>query len=182
MTLVRALARPMLATVFVVQGAQVLRDPEPVVGKSKTLVDRLRPALERYVPWLPTDPKALVRVNAATQVVAGLALATGSFPRASSLALAASLVPTTAAGHRFWDEDDPAQRRAQRIQFLKNVSLAGGLLIAGVDTAGKPGVAWRTRRAAKDATRAARTARREAKLAVRAARADARRTAHELVA
>ena len=47
--------------------------------------------------------------------------------------------------------------------------MLGGLLIAAGDTEGKPGVAWRARRAAKDARREARhlaaTARREAKLA-----------------
>ena len=83
--------------------------------------------------------------------------------------LAASLVPTTAAGHRFWEESDPAQRANQRIHFFKNVSMLGGLMIASVDTEGKPGVAWRARRAARDARREARhvagTARREARLA-----------------
>jgi len=83
--------------------------------------------------------------------------------------LAATLVPTTAAGHRFWEEEDPAQRSNQRIHFFKNVSMLGGLIIAGVDTEGRPGVAWRARRAAQDARREARhlaaTARREARLA-----------------
>jgi putative oxidoreductase len=47
--------------------------------------------------------------------------------------------------------------------------MLGGLIIAAVDTEGRPGVAWRARRAAKDARREAShlaaTARREAKLA-----------------
>ena len=45
----------------------------------------------------------------------------------------------------------------------------GGLLLAGVDTDGKPGIAWRARRAATDVQREARQlakdARREARLA-----------------
>src|SRR5512134_1156506 len=168
MTLVRLVARPMLASVFVVQGVQVLRDPNPLVPRSQPVLDRLQPYLKRYAPSLPSDPAALVRLNAAAQVGAGLALATGRLPRLSSLVLAASLVPTTAAGHPFWDVDDPAQRSQQRIHFLKNVALAGGLLIAGVDTEGKPGLPWRARRAARDAQRAARMARREARLATRA--------------
>ena len=57
----------------------------------------------------------------------------------------------------------------QRIQFLKNVSMFGGLLLASVDTEGKPGVAWRARRAATDvkreARRLAKDARHEARLA-----------------
>jgi hypothetical protein len=47
--------------------------------------------------------------------------------------------------------------------------MMGGLMLAAVDTEGKPGVAWRARRAAADVRREARglarTARREAKLA-----------------
>jgi hypothetical protein len=47
--------------------------------------------------------------------------------------------------------------------------MLGGLIIAAGDTEGKPGVAWRARRAARDARREAGhlagTARREAKLA-----------------
>ena len=78
-------------------------------------------------------------------------------------------MPTTAAAHRFWEESDPAERSSQRIHFFKNVSIVGGLMIASLDTEGKPGVVWRTRRAARDARREARhlaaSARREAKLA-----------------
>ena len=64
-------------------------------------------------------------------------------------------MPTTAAGHRFWEEQDPAERAQQRIHFFKNVSMLGGLIIAAGDTEGQPGVAWRARRAAKDARREA---------------------------
>jgi putative oxidoreductase len=51
----------------------------------------------------------------------------------------------------------------RRIQFLKNASMLGGLLIAAADTAGSPSLAWRSRHAA-------RTARRDLRLAARAAR------------
>jgi uncharacterized membrane protein YphA (DoxX/SURF4 family) len=102
-------------------------------------------------------------------VLAGLALATGRFPRISSLVLAASLVPTTYAGHAFWEEKDKAAMKAQRIQFFKNISMLGGLLLAGVDTAGKPGVAWRARHTAHDVRREtrhlAKQARKEARIA-----------------
>ena len=60
-------------------------------------------------------------------------------------------MPTTAAGHRFW-EHEGANRQQQLIHFLKNVGLVGGLLIAAVDTEGKPSVGWRARRAARTAT------------------------------
>ena len=116
-----------------------------------------------------TDPKTLVRINAAAQIAAGLALATGRMPRLSALTLAATLVPTTAAGHRFWEESDPDAKANQRTHFFKNVSMLGGLMIAAVDTEGRPGLAWRAKRAARDVRREAKhvrkSATREAKLA-----------------
>ena len=83
-----------------------------------------------------------------SKIVAGTMLAFGKFPRLASTALAASLVPTTLAGHRFWEEDDPEVRAQQQIHFLKNVGLLGGLLIAAADTHGKPSLGWRARKAA----------------------------------
>lgn len=168
------IARPMLASIFVVQGAQRLRDPEPGIAAAATFSDRFGPTLQKRAPQLPTDPKTLVRINAGVQIGAGLALATGRVPRLASLALLSSLVPTTWAAHAFWNVDDPELRSIQKVQAMKNVGIAGGLLIAAVDTEGKPGLPWRARRAAKDAKRATKTAKREATFATRAAKREAK--------
>jgi uncharacterized membrane protein YphA (DoxX/SURF4 family) len=117
----------------------------------------------------------LVRLNAAVQLGAGLLLATGRFPRLAALALAGSLVPTTLAGHRFWEESDPQAKTNEIHHFIKNLSILGGLLVAAVDTGGRPSLRWRTRRAAretaKDVGRASRVARLEAKVAAKGAQA-----------
>jgi len=171
MTIMRLLARPMLASTFVVGGIEALRNASSRATKAEPVIDKIIPVAQRAMPSapIPTDPATLVRINGAAQIAAGLLLATGRAPRLSATVLAASLIPTTAAGHRFWEEGDPAARANQRTHFFKNVSMLGGLLIASVDTEGKPGVAWRARRVAKDARREAghfaATARREAKLA-----------------
>jgi len=171
MTISRLLARPMLASMFVVGGVNALRNAESRAKAAAPVTEKLVPLAERFVPKapIPSEPVTLVRINGAAQVLAGLTLATNRAPRLSAAVLAASLVPTTAAGHRFWEETDPQQRANQKIHFFKNVSMLGGLIIAAGDTDGKPGVVWRTRRAARDARREARhlaaTARREAKLA-----------------
>ena len=68
-----------------------------------------------------------MRANGLGMVVAGSALALGIKPKLSALALIGLLIPTTLAGHAFWDEDPQAASR-QRIQFLKNAGLIGGLL------------------------------------------------------
>ena len=91
---------------------------------------------------LPFDGETYIRANAAVQVGAGILLASGRLPRLSSAALAATLVPTTLAHHRFW-EAEGEERRVQRIEFQKNLSLIGGLLLAAADTEGRPGLRWR---------------------------------------
>lgn len=55
-------------------------------------------------------------------------LAIGIAPRLSAAALAGLLVPTTVAGHAFWNEADAAARGQQRIQFFKNLCMLGGPL------------------------------------------------------
>ena len=171
MTITRLLARPMLASIFVVGGVNALRNTERHAANAKPVADRVVPLAQKAVPGvpLPTDAATLVRINAGAQLLAAAALATGRVPRLSATVLAASLVPTTFAGHRFWEETDPQAKATQRVQFAKNASVLGGLLLAGVDTEGKPGLAWRARRAAADVRREARQvakdARREAKLA-----------------
>ena len=161
----------MLASVFVIGGANALRNAPALAPAAKAVTDPLVPKAQEAAPQvsLPEDPVTWVRINGGVQVVAGLALATGRLPRLSAALLAVSLAPTTYAGHRFWEVEDAGERQTQTIHFFKNLSLAGGLVIAAGDTDGKPGVAWRAGRAAKDARREAKhlaaTARREAKLA-----------------
>jgi putative oxidoreductase len=169
MTVTRLLARPMLASMFVVGGVSALKNTESAAQAAKPVTDKMVPMIRKAVPNAPSDPKTWVRINGATHIVAGLALATGRAPRLAALTLAATTVPTTVAGHPFWQERDPEARAGQKVHFFKNVSMLGGLLVAGVDTAGKPGLAWRAKRAASDVRREAKhakkTAGREARLA-----------------
>ena len=171
MTPTRLLARPLLASMFVVGGVNAFRNADSMATKAARVTDRVVPFVQRTVPAapIPTDPRTLVRANAAVHLLAAAGLATGRAPRLSATVLAASLVPTTLAGHPYWTETDPATRANQRIHFWKNVSMLGGLILAGVDTEGRPGLAWRAghaaRAARRDSRRLARAARREAKLA-----------------
>ena len=181
MTLVRFIARPMLASLFIVQGLKTLRDPDSMVARAKPVTDRITPLLEKYAPQVTTETRTLVRINAGIHVVAGAMLATGTFSRVAAAALAGSMVPTTLAGHPFWEIEDPDEKRSQRLQFLKNVGMTGGLLLATVDTEGRPGIPWRARRAALDAQRMAKTYKREAKLTARATKAEVKGKARDLL-
>ena len=156
MTVSRLIARPMLASIFVVGAAAALKNTSATGSKADAVTSRLVPLARKAGIPLPEDPETLVKLNAGVQIGAGLALATGRAPRLSAALLAASLVPTTAAGHRFWEADDEATRSQQRLHFFKNLAIVGGLIIAAGDTDGRPGVRWRARHAAKDARREAR--------------------------
>lgn len=158
MTLVRRLARPMLASMFITGGIEALRNPQPRAHKAGPMATKIA---AKMPVQLPQDPVDLVRADAAVKVGAGSMLAIGKFPRLSALALAGSLVPTTFAGHPYWEEKDPALRANQKIHFFKNVSMLGGLLIAAADTGGRPSVGWRARHAAEESRQAARRARRK---------------------
>lgn len=170
MTPVRLLARPLLASVFISGGINALRAPVAHGAKAEPVVDAVAEPL-----GLPEDPELLAQVNGGVMIGAGILLALGKAPRLSSAALAATLIPTTYAGHRFWEATDEAERDGQRIHFMKNLGLLGGLALAAVDTEGRPGVLWRARGAA-------RTAKREAQATVRVAKAETHRARAEVKA
>lgn len=175
---VRTAARAMLATIFVVSGVRVLIAPGSRLDAARRVTDRVGPLLEKVDPRIPTDAATLVRAKAATDVVAGLALASGHFTRPAAAVLAVNLVPTTFAGHPFWTLPKP-EREPQLTHFLKNLGLLGGLLLAAADTQGKPNLRYRTThavdRSQRSVKRALRTAKREARIAALTASA-ARKT------
>jgi putative oxidoreductase len=147
MPLIRAAARPMLAAMFVTGGLDALLHPKAKAPAAA----KVAPRFAAHLPFpLPEDPVQLVRINGGVQLAAGLSLATGRFPRLSSLILAASLVPTTLAGHRFWEKSETGERKAQQQQFAKNLSMLGGLLIAAVDLEGRPGLKHRSHDAVRE--------------------------------
>jgi uncharacterized membrane protein YphA (DoxX/SURF4 family) len=123
--LIHTLARLALAWVFVHGGQDVFRHPEPRAKTGGPFVDSLR----GFVPFLPEDTIVLVRANAGLMVVAGTLLALGKVPRLAAVVLAASLVPTTLAGHRFWTIQEPQPRAQQVIHVNKNMAMLGGLLL-----------------------------------------------------
>ncbi|MCY0939953.1 MULTISPECIES: DoxX family protein [Streptomyces] len=143
MAVLRMLARPLLAAPFVTGGLRTLRRPEAVAELAQPVVR----AVGDRIPALAGDPLKLARLSGAVQVGAGLLLATGRAPRLASLALAATLVPTSLSSHAFWEAEDREERARLRVHFLADLSVLGGLLIAAADTHGKPSLAYRSRHA-----------------------------------
>lgn len=172
MTLVRAIGRTMLSSYFVLSGIRAIRSPEQFVDDAQPVTDRLVPAIKRYAPaevagFVPQDTATLVRVNGAVQVAGGLAMATGKGRRIGAGLLALSMIPTTLARHPFWTRDDPQEKAHDRQQFVKNISLLGGVIIAARDTEGQPGLIWRANEGRELVARRGRRARKAAKKALK---------------
>jgi putative oxidoreductase len=142
---VRSIARSLLASMFIVGGLDALRRPKQLAPVAEDVAE---PVAEQA--GIDTSTENLVKINGAVQLGGGAMLALGVLPRPAALALAGTLVPTTLAAHRFWEEEGEA-RTAQMIHFLKNAGLLGGLLLAALDTGGRPSVFWSTKQAASGA-------------------------------
>jgi putative oxidoreductase len=123
MSLVQRLARVALAAPFVWLGYEAASEPG----------SRVELAAKLGVP----EPELAVKVNGAAMVAGGLALATGVLPKTAAAGLVASMIPTTLAGHSFWQHEDPQLRKTNRIQFLKNLGLIGGLLAVAASGRGR---------------------------------------------
>ena len=122
MSLTRRLARPLLASIFLSSAAGQLKDQSYIAGAIR----------EAGL----AEPEKLAKAHVYGNLVGGLALATNRFPRLAALGLAANLVPTTLVGHAFWSAP-AAEKQMQQINFMKNLSILGGLVLASADTGGR---------------------------------------------
>ena len=128
MSLTRTVARPLLAGIFVASGVEAVRHPDDRAKRAEAVTRAVATPL-----GLPDDPVLAVRVTGAVQATAGTMLAAGRLPRLSAAVLAATVVPVTAAEHRFWEEHDPERRAAQRSHLLEKAAILGGLILAATD-------------------------------------------------
>ncbi|KQY09345.1 DoxX family protein [Mycobacterium sp. Root135] len=147
--LIRRIARPMLATTFITRGVDALRSPKPAADAARPTLEGLSKLPDPVGPNVPTNAETVAKVTAGVQIGAGLLLAAGKLPRLSSAALAVSVVPGSLGSHAFWNETDPTRKAAERKALFADVGLIGGLIIASVDTEGRPSLGWRGRRAAR---------------------------------
>ena len=92
------------------------------------IVDQSFPVHEMIARGIPAHiALSLVVLGRAIQIVAGVGLALGRYPRISALALIVFLIPATLVAHSFWAA--PSQLvQIQLVNFLKNLSMIGGLL------------------------------------------------------
>ncbi|AOP53424.1 MAG: DoxX family protein [Brevibacterium aurantiacum] len=146
MSPIRFLARPMLAAGYISNGVDRLRRPEAAAASIGPLLNMARKRID-----VPIDAPTLARATGAAQVAAGSLLAIGRFPRVSATILVGTYLLDTVgeriAADKTTSKDD---KRARTERTLIRTSMLGGALLASVDTAGKPGLWWRTQHAAED--------------------------------
>jgi uncharacterized membrane protein YphA (DoxX/SURF4 family) len=140
----------MLASSFVLAGLDKLKNADDTA-------EQLSPLLRKATASLPfrTDDKTMARVIGGTQVGAGVLFGLGKFSRLSAMLLTVISALNTFVEWRSADISTKEGRQTRRSQLLKNLSLSGGILLASVDTAGKPGLAWRAEHLAADARKSA---------------------------
>ena len=149
MSALRWLARPAMAGLYVSDGLDAIRHPKERAEQGEPA---LAPLARRL--GLPDEPLTLVRVEGAVHLVAGTMLAFGRWPRLAAAALLGTTVPAALAA-RGREVSEPSARAERRTELLRNLSLAGGLLLAVADTGGRPSWSWWSRRAAQRAAVAA---------------------------
>src|ERR1700733_535520 len=147
--LIRRIARPLLSVAFIGQGVDSLRNPSSAAEAAAPAVGSLQALPDPIGSSIPSDPRTFAQINAAVQFGGGLLLATGKMPRVASAALAFTVLPANLGAHMFWNETDKQLKAQKRREFLSDLSLLGGLMIASADTAGRPSLGWRGRRAAE---------------------------------
>lgn len=151
--MIRKLARPMLASVFVWDGVDTLRNTSEHVADTESVLKSLRKVLPReYAGYIPNDPELVTRALGGAKTAAGTSFALGKAPRTSAAVLALTHIPNL-AGNSFWSADSKKDKEAQRTNFITNTALLGALAIVTQDTEGKPSLRWRTAKASERANK-----------------------------
>ena len=146
--MIRKLARPMLASVFVWEGVDNLRNASEHVKETEGFLKTVRKAVpSEYQGYIPNDPELVTRAIGGAKVGAGSTLALGKAPRTSAAVLAAATVPNLVGKNNFWAADNKKEKEDRRNGFITNTALLGALFITTQDTEGKPSLRWRAQKA-----------------------------------
>jgi putative oxidoreductase len=125
--------RILIAAIFIVSGFAKLTDPASAVGYMSSV----------GVPNADT----LVYVAGAAELVGGLAVALGLLTRLAAIGLIVLLAIINLFFHNFWALAEP-ESKMQMVQFMKNLSIMGGLFVLVAMGPGRYSVDARIRRPA----------------------------------
>lgn len=143
MSLVRRIARPLLAAPFIVKGVDTFLSPGDEIAAHPDLFARLDRSLDEN--GSPADARTLLKICGGVAAGAGVLFALNKAPRLAALLL----VGTTTVGYAqlrpVWKLEGHQREEAVK-DLLVQGGLIGGMLLATVDTDGKPSLGWRADR------------------------------------
>ena len=139
MSVLRTVARPLLACPFVLVGIDAFARPAGHRERAQTFAPLAKKA---GMEFDETTADLATRGLGVGFALAGLALATGKCPRVAGGVLAALEVSVALANNPFWRHRGE-RRRTDLAGLAVSAGLVGGALIAAGDRAGKPSFSWR---------------------------------------
>ncbi len=120
----QAVGRFLLAFIFLFSGARKIMGYQATLGYMQS--KGVFPAMD--IAGYPLV-EVLLMATIALEIIGGLMLITGIGSRLAALALAAFTIAAGIIFHDFWTVADATQYGNQLNHFLKNLAIAGGLLI-----------------------------------------------------
>ncbi len=124
--MIRALARPLLASWFVYAGVRDALEPQD----RAPLADPVVAPLLQEAGVTDVSTTDVVRVHGAVTALTATVLAFSRTPRTAGLALTGLAAASAAVYTPFWRLPEGPERDAMRGEFLKNLSLVGGAMLA----------------------------------------------------
>ena len=97
--------------------------------QSGLMIHFSRTGVENARAYGAPAPALMVPLSGAAIVVGGLSVALGIWGDLGALVLAAFALAILPIIHAFWKEDDAQAQQAQIVNFVKNISIAGGALV-----------------------------------------------------
>lgn len=123
--MIRVLARPLLASWFVYGGVRAALEPQEGAEAAESVV---KPLLIEAGVDVPVE--VLVRAHGIATAVTATVLALSKSPRTAGVALTGLAAVTVATATPFWRMEEGAERDAALEQFMKNLALLGGAMLA----------------------------------------------------
>jgi len=124
--MIRALARPLLASWFVYEGVRDALEPDERAQVAEPVV---APLLHE-AGATEVSTADVVRVHGAVTALTATVLAFSRTPRSAGVALTGLAAASAAVYTPFWRLPEGPERDAMRGEFFKNLSLVGGAMLA----------------------------------------------------
>lgn len=145
MSLVRRIARPLLAAPFVLEGVRTALHPEREIDVYPQAFEAVDSKLSRSSAPSFLDVRTILRASGVVAAGAGVLYATDRCPRAAAAALLMTTTVGWAGRRKVWELR--GEELTEEIQsLLKDAGLLGGVLLAVVDHDGRPSLGYRANR------------------------------------